>query len=461
MLWFVCFVIGLIGGASCAIGALWGRVEKARRAREHAAQHLAEAKRKRDEASEREKSLNRLETELRVRQQDQLKQMAAAQQQHEANMAAAQEMLGTRLANEKREHERRLASTESELEGRMVAFRNKVISYNELEQENALLKRDLQNIDVTLNKRVMDNELLNQQQVVLDERSSALATRYLAETTKWISQSLTANNYAAQKDRLTDAIQRVRSIGFNITADEEALRIAELKQEYERVVRVAVQREEQARIKAQIREEERLQREAQRVIDQSKRESDMIQAALDKAMLEARGQHNAEVEHLKQQLAEAEAKSARAISMAQQTKAGHIYVISNLGSFGENVFKVGMTRRLEPLDRIRELGDASVPFPFDIHMMISCQDAPALENALHRALHRTRLNKVNPRKEYFRADLNSIVEIVKAHHGQVEYVADPTAFEYRESLRMSDEDAEFVEQVFEEAEPDIANATED
>ena len=79
-----------------------------------------------------------------------------------------------------------------------------------------------------------------------------------------------------------------------------------------------------------------------------------------------------------------------------------MYVLSNIGSFGEGVYKIGMTRRLEPQDRVRELGDASVPFPFDVHMMISCDDAPSLENALHRESHKQRVNKVNFRKEFFR-----------------------------------------------------------
>lgn len=84
--------------------------------------------------------------------------------------------------------------------------------------------------------------------------------------------------------------------------------------------------------------------------------------------------------------------------MAQQTRTGHVYVISNIGSFGEHVFKIGMTRRLEPKDRVRELGDASVPFEFDIHAMIFSDDAPTLKRALHRHFLKQQVNKVNPRK---------------------------------------------------------------
>lgn len=130
--------------------------------------------------------------------------------------------------------------------------------------------------------------------------------------------------------------------------------------------------------------------------------------------------------------------------MAELTKAGFVYVISNIGSFEENVFKVGMTRRLEPNDRVRELGGASVPFSYDVHMMISSDDAPTLENALHKELHRLRVNKTNPRKEFFKVDIETIAKLVEKNHGKIDYVATPEALEYNESLNMSEEDFDFV-----------------
>ncbi len=140
-----------------------------------------------------------------------------------------------------------------------------------------------------------------------------------------------------------------------------------------------------------------------------------------------------------------EERAERAKSLVQMTRAGHLYVISNIGSFGEGVYKIGMTRREDPTDRVRELGDASVPFAFDVHMMISCDDAPSVENALHRELHKQRMNKVNFRKEFFRVDLDSIRQIVESNHGVVDYIAEPEALEYRESVNMKDEDYEFIE----------------
>ncbi len=221
-----------------------------------------------------------------------------------------------------------------------------------------------------------------------------------------------------------------------------------LRQEFEMVVRAAFEREEQARIRSQIREEQQREKEIERELKRLERERLAIEAALEKALAETTDEHSAEVERLQARLRDAEERSQRAISQAQLTRSGHVYVISNIGSFGQSVFKVGLTRRLEPADRIKELGDASVPFPFDVHMMISSDDAPTLEKALHHALHRHRVNKANPRKEFFNVDLGIIQRFVKEHHGDVEYVADAEALEYRQSKDMRDEDEEFIEQVY-------------
>jgi hypothetical protein len=340
-----------------------------------------------------------------------------------------------------------------QLEAEREIVKSKIISYGELENENQTLKRDLQNVDVNLHKLQLDGELRRKRQEELDERSQELGSRYLKESVKWIGSSLNANNFAACKQRLQDVIVRCRGIGFDISPAEEGKLIADLKAEFERMVRAAMEREEQARIKAQIREEAKLAKEIERELKQVERERVAIQAALDRALAEATDNHSDEIERLKARLAEAEERE-RAVSQAQMTKAGHVYVISNLGSFGEGVFKVGMTRRLEPKDRIRELGDASVPFPFDVHMMVSCEDAPALENALHRALHKLRINKTNPRKEFFKTDLETIVKIAKENKCKVEYVADVEALEYRQSIEMSEEDSEYIESVYNAVEAD-------
>ncbi|CNI02690.1 T5orf172 domain [Yersinia kristensenii] len=127
--------------------------------------------------------------------------------------------------------------------------------------------------------------------------------------------------------------------------------------------------------------------------------------------------------------------------MVQLTKQGHIYVISSIGSFGEDVFKIGMTRRLEPMERVKELSGAAVPFDFDIHAMISCDDAPALEKTLHDHLKNYRINKINLRKEFFRVELSKIINEVERHYGRIDYIADPVALQYLQSLEYAESEA--------------------
>ena len=120
-------------------------------------------------------------------------------------------------------------------------------------------------------------------------------------------------------------------------------------------------------------------------------------------------------------------------------RAGYVYIISNIGSYGENIFKIGMTRRLDPTERVSELGDASVPFNFDIHAMIFSDDAPALEAALHRAFEDRKLNMVNTRREFFNVTLDEIKEVVKKNFDKtVEFVDVPDADQYRISLKMKE-----------------------
>lgn len=118
-------------------------------------------------------------------------------------------------------------------------------------------------------------------------------------------------------------------------------------------------------------------------------------------------------------------------------RAGYVYIISNIGAFGENVYKIGMTRRLNPMDRVDELGDASVPFEFDVHAMIFSDDAPALENALHKAFEDKKVNMINKRREFFRVSLDEIKEVVKANFDKtVEFIEYPEADQYRASQQI-------------------------
>ena len=176
-------------------------------------------------------------------------------------------------------------------------------------------------------------------------------------------------------------------------------------------------------------------------MQEAAKEEDTIRKAMEKARAEAahanaqdRAKFEAQLAELNQKLTEAEAKNQRALSMAQQTRSGHVYIISNIGSFGEDVLKIGMTRRLEPDDRIKELGDASVPFGFDVHAMIRSDDAPALERLLHERFDDLRVNKVNYRKEFFRVPIQRLRAFVAEKSLEATFTMTAEAREYRETV---------------------------
>ncbi|MDZ4685855.1 MAG: GIY-YIG nuclease family protein [Planctomycetaceae bacterium] len=286
----------------------------------------------------------------------------------------------------------------------------------------------------------------------VERRIFSMAERLVQDHLKWSAQKLRPDpeNYQRRKQELESAFDFVKSVGYPLPSAIRNTALTDLKRNYSEVVRVNALKEQQRRIQQQMREEEKLRREAEEAIREAEESESQIQQRLDAALRQQRGTHDVEVQLLRQQLAEAQARAERAKSMAQLTKVGHVYILSNIGSFGTGVYKVGMTRRLEPDDRVRELGDASVPFPFDVHAMISCDNAPALEHALHHELTRYRVNRVNLRKEYFRIELNRIIDCVRKHHGKIEYEAEPEALEFRESQEITPEDVVETEAELEE-----------
>ncbi|WP_318365475.1 DUF4041 domain-containing protein [Enterobacter sp.] len=254
------------------------------------------------------------------------------------------------------------------------------------------------------------------------------------------------NNYGKLSQEINDAFQLVNYNGSafrsaKITDIYLQARLNELKWGVAVNEIMLEEKEEQRRIKEQLREEEKARREYEKAIKEAEKEEKTIQQAIEKATTELMLAGEEQRLALEQKLAElqikfeeAEAKNQRALSMAQQTRAGHVYVISNIGSFGENIYKIGMTRRLEPLDRVRELGDASVPFAFDVHAMIYSDDAPSLENYLHKVFNEKQVNKVNSRKEFFNVGIKDIKSTVASMNIDAHWTMFADAKEYRESL---------------------------
>lgn len=207
---------------------------------------------------------------------------------------------------------------------------------------------------------------------------------------------------------------------------------------------IRIQKQELEREKE--RDEREAQREYERAIKKALKEEEKAQEALEKKKKELAEEQAQEkilklqeqIQGLEKALVEARELRERAMSMAQQTKIGYVYVISNIGSFGKDVYKIGMTRRLDPMERILELSNASVPFPFDVHTFIYSEDAPALEADLHRRFDAKKVNSINYRKEYFHVTLDEIKAALKEKGVDANFVDEPDAFQYRESLLRND-----------------------
>jgi hypothetical protein len=253
-----------------------------------------------------------------------------------------------------------------------------------------------------------------------------------------------AASFEAKIERSFESINKLGS-GFacEITEGYLRLKLQELRLTHEYQEKLQAEREEQRELREQMRDEEKAQRELEKAEQEAAREEERFARALDKARKEADSAAGAkqqllleQIRELEQKVIEAEARRQRAIALAQLTRRGHVYVLSNVGSFGEHVYKIGMTRRQDPQDRVDELGDASVPFSFDIHAMIFTEDAPKLEKALHNLFDNHRLNRVNRRKEFFRVELEQIEQLVRQHHGEFKLTRQAEAIEYRKSLMM-------------------------
>jgi hypothetical protein len=255
------------------------------------------------------------------------------------------------------------------------------------------------------------------------------------------------SNALVMEERIRKAFEAINKLGETQTISIQTkyleLMLKELRLTHEKEEKAQKEKEEQRAIKEQMREEEKVRLEIERKMAEQEKEEAREKRALENALAEvekAEGEKRAQlqgtIEELQKKIAEIAKEKERVKSRAEMTRSGHIYVISNVGSFGEGVFKIGMTRRLEPMDRVKELGDASVPFSFDVHAMVYTEDAPKMEGALHRAFDRNRVNLVNDRKEFFTFDLTELEQKVKDLGGEIKLTMMAEAREFRETQAM-------------------------
>lgn len=266
-----------------------------------------------------------------------------------------------------------------------------------------------------------------------------------------IMDNVTVKNIDTCRNKLQksfDAMNRIfETDGISLSNEFLRLKLEELHVIYSYKLRKEQEQEEQKAIREQMLEEEKVRREIEREKAKIEKEENQFKNEVSKLMKYLQKASDIEkqlyidkINELEEKLKGLEKDKDNVLQREQNTRAGFVYVISNIGSFGEDVYKIGMTRRLEPMERIRELGSASVPFEFDVHAMIFSDDAPALETTLHETFRDYQVNKVNVRKEFYRVPLDEIEQVVKEkYNATVTFTKVAEAAQYRESLRLSNE----------------------
>ncbi len=258
------------------------------------------------------------------------------------------------------------------------------------------------------------------------------------------------SNVESSVSRIQKSYDTINTLGkhfsINISNKYLNLKLEELYLVHEFALKKQEEKEEQAAIREQMREEAKAQKEIENQMKKLEKESSHYTNAIEKAKLELDTVKDdekdallAKIRELENKLTDVDEKVKDVDYRNANQRAGYVYVISNIGSFGEDVFKIGMTRRLEPLDRVKELGDASVPFQFDVHAMIFSDDAPSLENALHKVFDNKKVNMMNSRKEFFNVTIDEIENAVKENFDKaVVFTKTAIAEEYRESLKIKE-----------------------
>lgn len=255
------------------------------------------------------------------------------------------------------------------------------------------------------------------------------------------------NTVESNEKRINQSFDTLNKLGqimqVSISHQYKKLKFDELYLAFEYQQKKQAEKEEQKRIREELREQAKLEQEIKQAREKIAKERKHFNKAIDeiKSKIQTATDENElkllneKLSELQTNITELDKEESLVDYREKNAKAGYIYIISNIGAFGENVYKIGMTRRLEPMDRIDELGDASVPFVFDVHALIFSDNAPELEAKLHQHFYKNRINKLNNRKEFFRADIKEIEKIIKENYDKVlDVVEIPPAEQYRESL---------------------------
>ena len=261
--------------------------------------------------------------------------------------------------------------------------------------------------------------------------------------------NVTTNNIDVERKRIEKSFETLNKLyednGISLTTDLLKLKLEQITLMYTYELKKQQEKEIQKAIKEKMIEEAKAEKELQerkkkveKDLQQHLGEINRMMKYMQKTQIDAEKRlYIDKIKELEDKIKSLEAEKETVLEREANSKAGFVYIISNIGSFGENIYKIGMTRRLEPMDRIKELSSASVPFEFDVHAMIFSSNAPELETTLHKHFADYAVNKVNPRKEFYNVDIDEIEKVVKENYNDtVQFTKIPIAAEYRQSMNL-------------------------
>lgn len=313
------------------------------------------------------------------------------------------------------------------------------------ELKNILSKYKLEEAELVKNNTAIDVLITDDKKFITTQIRQILRS-FNAECDLAIS-NVTLKNIDTMRNKILRSYETLNKIyksdGVQITKEFLENKLQQLITAHSYQEKLEDERVQKKLIQEQLKEEEKVRREIEREKAKIEKDETQFKNEISKLMKYLQKTDNEvektlyidKIKECEEKLSGLEIVKSDVLNREKNTRAGFVYIISNIGSFGENIFKIGMTRRLEPMDRIKELSSASVPFEFDVHALIFSDDAPSLESILHNTFREYEVNKVNHRKEFFSIPLEKIEKVVTEHHNAtVQWTYDAAAEEYRESL---------------------------
>lgn len=319
------------------------------------------------------------------------------------------------------------------------------------------IKSELSIVQLNEKEMIKDNKAVsissNDKKIIANKQAKQLLRAFNAEADYYTS-NVTIKNVDTYRNRLAKSFEILNNL-FEIDGVKlnQSYLMSKLKQldiifKYKKQIEIEKEllKTQKEELREQLKAEKEIQ-DAKKKIEKEERhfnnEMTKLLKYLNSANNDAEQQiYTDKIKELEEKIKLLEKDKENVLERESNTRAGYVYIISNIGSFGENVYKIGMTRRLEPMDRIAELGSASVPFPFDVHALIFSDDAPSLENTLHNYFKTHEMNKVNTRKEFFKVNLEEIKKVVHEKHNNTVHFTDiAVAEQYYATLKLEEQDS--------------------